>query len=166
MLPALPGFDEFEGGGVVLSILAPAAGLIFLGSVVQGTLISGHRQERLLRIAAAGLVVSVALNLALIPPFSYVGAAIATTATEVVLIGASIREVRVRLALRWPLRRLLPVAGAAAVAAVVLAAGLLVNPFVQLALGVAAYGVALAVSGALRRADVAPFLPALGRSRA
>ncbi len=166
LLPALPGFDEFDGGGVALSILAPAAGLIFLGSVVQGALISGHRQERLLRIAAVGLAVSVALNLALIPPFSYVGAAIATTATEVVLIGASIREVHVRLALRWPLRRLLPVAGAAAVAAVVLAAGLLVNPFAQLALGVAAYGAALAVSGALRRADVAPFLPALGRGGA
>jgi hypothetical protein len=86
--------------------------------------------------------------------------------TEIVLIGASIREVRLRLALRWPLRRLAGVAGAAAVAAAVLAAGLLVNPFVQLAVGALAYGAALAASGALRRADVAPFIPALGRSGA
>jgi O-antigen/teichoic acid export membrane protein len=166
VLPELPGFAEFEGGGVALSILAPAAGLIFLGTVVQGALISGRRQQRLLRIALVGLAVNVGLNLVLIPPFAYVGAAAATTATEVVLLAASLREVRLRLALRWPVARLARLAAAAAAAAAVLAAGLLVDPFLQLGLGTATYVVALGVFGGLHGADVRPFMPARARSGA
>ena len=55
VLPALPGFEAFDGGGVALSILAPAAGLIFLGTVVQRALISGHLQRRLFTLAAVRL---------------------------------------------------------------------------------------------------------------
>jgi O-antigen/teichoic acid export membrane protein len=163
ILPALPGFGAFEGGGVALSILAPAAGLIFLGTVVQGALISGHLQRRLLALAAIGLVLNVALNFVLIPLFSYVGAAAATTATEVLLATLSIREVRRRLDLRWPVQRLWPALAAAAVAGAVLGLGYLVNPFLQLALGLAVYAAVVFALGALRRADIAPFLPGAAR---
>jgi O-antigen/teichoic acid export membrane protein len=159
LLPALPGFAAFEGGGVALSILAPAAGLILVGTIVQGVLISGHRQQRLLTIAGIGLAANIALNLALIPPYSYTGAAIATTATEALLIALSLREVRLRLSLRWPLGRLWPALGAVAVMAAALVPGYALNPFLQLAIGLLAYAVALAASGALRRSDVEPFLP-------
>jgi O-antigen/teichoic acid export membrane protein len=159
VLPALPGFDAFDGGGVALSILAPAAGLILVGTVVQGTLVSGHLQRYLLRLSAIGLGCNVALNVALIPRFSYLGAAAATTVTEAVLVALSIREVRRRLGLRWPAQRLVPAAAAGGASAVVLAAGYLVNPFLQLGAGAVTYAAVTFLAGALRRADVRPFLP-------
>lgn len=149
ILPELPGFGRFDGGGIALSILSPAAGLILVGTVVQGTLISSHLQGRLLRISAAGLAVNLALNLALIPPFSYVGAAIATTLTEVVLIGLSLREIRRNLALGWDGRRLLSLGLATLLTAAVLGVGFLFSPWLQLALGTLCYVGALPLLGVL-----------------
>jgi len=149
ILPELPGFGRFDGGGIALSILSPAAGLILVGTVVQGTLISSHLQGRLLRISAAGLAVNLALNLALIPPFSYVGAAIATTLTEVVLIGLSLREIRRNLALGWDGRRLLSLGLATLLTAAVLGVGFLFSPWLQLALGTLCYLGALPLLGVL-----------------
>ena len=122
VLPALPGFSAYDGGGVALAILSPAAGLILVGTIAQGALTAAHRQQRLLRISAAGLAFNLLLNLLLIPPYSYVGAAIATTATEVLLVALSLREVRLRLSLHWPLARLWPVLGATAAMAAAIAA--------------------------------------------
>jgi O-antigen/teichoic acid export membrane protein len=139
VLPELPGFEEYEGGGVALSIMCPAAALILVGTVVQGALISGHLQNLLLRISAIGLAVNVALNLILIPLFSYVGAAAATTATEAVLIGLSQREVNRRLGVSWDRRRLLRLGIATAIACAVLAPGFLVHPFLHLALASAGF---------------------------
>jgi O-antigen/teichoic acid export membrane protein len=134
-------------------------GLIFIGTVVQGTLIGGHFQRRLFTIAAYGLVCNLALNFALIPPFSYVGAAAATTVTEALLIVLSIREARRRLDVRWPVKRLPAVLGAAAATVVVLAVGYLVNPYLQFAAGLAVYAGSIAALGALTRSDVRAFLP-------
>jgi O-antigen/teichoic acid export membrane protein len=150
VLPELPGFAEYDGGGVALSIMCPAAALILLGTVVQGTLISGHLQGLLLRIAAIGLAVNVALNLILIPLFTYVGAAAATTATEAVLIGLSQREARRRLGLSWDRRRLLGLAAATAVTCAVLAPGFLIDPFLQLGLATVAFAAAVLALGVLR----------------
>jgi O-antigen/teichoic acid export membrane protein len=157
VLPQLPGFGDYDGGGVALSVLSPAAGLILVGTIVQGALIAGHGQRRLLRIAALGLALNVVLNLALIPPYSYVGAAAATTVTEVLLVALSLREVRLRLSLRWPLARLWPVLGSAAAMAVVIALTFTLNPFAQLALATLSFLAALAVTGGLRPADLQPF---------
>ena len=139
VLPDLPGFDRYEGGAVALSIMCPAAGLILLGTVTQGTLISGHLQKRLLRISALGLVVNISLNAVLIPLYSYVGAAIATTATELLLFVLSVREARKGLGLRWGSPRLFRLALAAIITAGIAAPAFLVNPFLQLALATVVY---------------------------
>ena len=161
LLPRLPGFGEFGGAGVALSIMSPAAALILLGTVVQGVLISGHLQGRLLRLAAAGLTVNLALNAVLIPSASYVGAAVATTLTEVVLLALSAREAHLRLGLRHWTPQTARVGRAGLVLAAVLAAGLAVDPWIQLGFGLAAYGGALALLGGLSAEDVGRFLPAL-----
>ena len=161
LLPRLPGFGEFDGAGVALAILAPSAALILLGTVVQGVLISGHLQGRLLRIAAVGLAVNLALNAVLIPTASYVGAAVATTLTEIVLLWLSIREARLRLGLRHWSPRTARVGRAGLALGAALAAGLALDPWIQLCLGVAAYGCALAALGGLSGDDVRRFLPAL-----
>ena len=157
VLPALPGFGAYDGGGVALSILSPAAGLILVGTIAQGVLIAGHRQQRLLRISAAGLALNLVLNLLLIPPYSYVGAAIATTVTEVLLVALSLREVRLRLSLHWPLARLWPVLGATAAMAAAITATYTIDPFAQVAIAVVVFAGALAVTGGLRPRDLQPF---------
>ncbi len=135
LLPRLPGFDEFEGAGVALSILAPAAALILLGTVVQGALISGHLQGLLLRIAAVGLAVNLALNAVLIPTASYVGAAVATTLTELVMLTLSMRAARARLGVAHATASTWRLLVAAIVLAVVLAIGMALDPWLQLGLG-------------------------------
>jgi O-antigen/teichoic acid export membrane protein len=154
LLPALPGFDAYNGAGVALSILAPGAALILLGNLIQGTLIAAHEQRSLVRISAVGLALSTVLNVALILPWSYYGAAAATTATEVVLVGLSLNAVHRKLALDWPAGRFLRllVAGAALAAALALSYGL--NPFVQLGLGLVVFLLAAAAVGGLRRSDL------------
>jgi O-antigen/teichoic acid export membrane protein len=154
LLPALPGFHAYHGAGVALSILAPGAALILLGNLVQGTLIAAHEQRSLVRISAVGLAFSTVINVALILPWSYYGAAAATTATEVVLVGLSLNTVHRRLALAWPARRFLRllVAGAALAAALALSYGL--NPFVQLGVGLVVFLLTAAAVGGLRRSDL------------
>jgi O-antigen/teichoic acid export membrane protein len=154
LLPRLPGFAEFDGAGVALSILAPAAALILLGTVVQGALISGHLQGLLLRIAALGLAVNLALNAVLIPTASYVGAAVATTATELVMLTLSMRAARAKLGVAHATERTWRLLLAGLVLAAALAAGLAWDPWLQLAAGVLAYAVALPLTGVLRLGDV------------
>ena len=157
VLPELPGFGAYGGGGVALSILAPGAALILLGNVVQGALIAGHEQRRLVWISGSGLVVNTVLTVGLILRWSYYGAAAATTATEVLLIGLSLWEAHRRLGLTLPARRFGRTAVAGAVLAGVLAVTYELNPFVQLGLGVAAFLTAAVAVRALRREDLRGF---------
>ena len=154
VLPALPGLEAFEGGGTALAIMSPAAGLILVATIVQATLLAARLERVVLRISLAGLAVNVGLIAVLIPPFSYVGAAVATTLTEVVLIVLSMLAVRRRLSLAWPSDRLPALLATAAVLGAVLVPGYLLQPFVQLAIGVVAFGVAALATGALRLGEV------------
>lgn len=162
VLPELPGFAAYDGAGVALALLAPAVGLIFIGTIAQGVLVSGHEQRRLFVISAYGVVLNVVLLVMLVPPYSYIGAAVATLATEVLLVGLSLRDVQRRLGLRWPLERAARALAAAAVFAAVVALGYLVDPRLQLALAVAAFWPLAYAVGAISRADVLAFRPARG----
>lgn len=158
-VPELPGFAEFEGAGRALAILAPAAALMFLGSITSNVIINAHLQRDFLRIAALGLLSVVVLNAALIPGFSYIGAAVATTATEVLVVGCSLSVLHRRLGITWDVRRLNRVVLASAVLAAALVPGYFLHPFLQLALGALAYGIALLPTGAFRWSDLAGMLP-------
>jgi O-antigen/teichoic acid export membrane protein len=154
LLPELPGFGGFEGAGVALAIMAPGAAVILVGTVVQGALVSAHLQGLLLRVSLAGLAFNLAAIAVLIPWFSYVGAAVATTATELLTVGLSVILAHRRLGLKPPYarcRRLLPAAGLAAGAAL-LAAPL--GVVLQLALALIAYVLGLLLARAVRREDL------------
>ena len=153
-LPALHAFRHYHGGGVVLAVLCPAAGLILLGSVASAVMFASHEQRLLLGIALAVLGVNAVLDVTLIPTFSYVGAAAATTAGEAVSVVALAVAVRRRLGVGWPLDRLAQTATAGAALAAVLALGYLLPPLVQLALGLVTAPVAVVASGALRGSDL------------
>lgn len=161
-LPAIPGFAEFGRGGVALSILAPAAALILLATVVQGVLIAGHRQSRLLIVAATGAATNVVLNLVLIPRFGLYAAAGTTLATEAIVLVLSTLQVR-PLGVHLPLRSLARASRAACVLLVVLAATFWLPPLVQVVVGAAAYAVALLPTGSLRWSDLGGLLGAEDR---
>jgi O-antigen/teichoic acid export membrane protein len=153
VLPALPGFSAYGRGGVALSILAPAAALILFATVVQGVLIAGHRQARLLGIAAAGAAANVVLNVALIPSFGLYASAGATLATEAAVLALSTWAAR-RLGVRWPSAGLVRAGRATLVLALVLSLTYWLPALVQVAIAVVAYGLALLPTGSLRWSDL------------
>ncbi|HZU72754.1 MAG TPA: oligosaccharide flippase family protein [Acidimicrobiales bacterium] len=145
-LPALPGLGRYHGAGVALAVLAPGAGLILLNTMISAALIHAHLQRRLLAVSAMVLVLNVGLDAALIPPFSYVGAAVATVVSEVAVVVASLGLLVRGLGVRLAVPGLGRIALVGVVLAVCLGAGYLVHPFVQLAMGAVAFGVgALAI---------------------
>lgn len=162
VFPALPGFAEFGGAGVALAILAPAAPCIFFGTALSSVLVSGHEQGRLLAVSFIGLVLNVALNLALIPPFSFVGAATATTVTEIAVVAGLVHMIRRHLGVVWPWLRIIRAARASLVMVVVLLVTYPLPAFAQLAVGLAAYAVALLPSGSLRWDDLGGLMGASG----
>jgi O-antigen/teichoic acid export membrane protein len=68
-----------------LAILALSVVFLFLNNAFIYTLTAINRQADFTRLALATLVVNVALNLALIPPFGYLGASWAAVLTELAL---------------------------------------------------------------------------------
>ena len=68
-----------------LRILALALGVAFINNTFIGALNAADRQASFSWAAAWSVVANLALNLALIPPFSYVGASWATVGTEISL---------------------------------------------------------------------------------
>ena len=76
------GFDQSIPA---LQILAPSIALLFVNNAFIYTLTAINRQADFTRLALATLVVNAVLNVALIPPFGYLGAAVASTLTELAL---------------------------------------------------------------------------------
>jgi O-antigen/teichoic acid export membrane protein len=119
-------------------------------SVAQAALIARGRQDQVLRSVAWAAVVNIALNFALIPPYGMIGAAAATLITETVRTILSLVYVA-RLGLPLPPARRFWKAGLAAAA--MAGALVVVRPdslWVALTLGALTYGLALAVTGAVR----------------
>ncbi len=162
VFPAVPGFGEFDGAGVALAVLAPAAPCIFFGTALSAVLVSGHQQRRLLTVSFIGLLVNVALNVALIPAFSYIGAAVATTVTEVAVVVGLVHMIRRHLGVTWPWSRVVRAGRASLAMAAVLALGYWVPPFVQLGVGLLAYALLLLPTGSLRWDDLGGLMGASG----
>jgi O-antigen/teichoic acid export membrane protein len=76
------GFDQSIPA---LRILAPSIALLFVNNAFIYTLTATNRQLDFTRLSLATLLVNVVFNLALIPPYGYLGAAAASTVTEVAL---------------------------------------------------------------------------------
>jgi O-antigen/teichoic acid export membrane protein len=111
-LAAPTGFDPAIPA---LQILAPSVVLLFVNNAFIYTLTAMNRQLDFTRLCVATLVVNLGLNLALIPPFGYLGAAVASTLTELVLLVGGWWLVRSQgLSLRL-IRSIVRVIGSAAV---------------------------------------------------
>lgn len=84
LTPLLLGSD-FGRSEAPLRILALAIGVAFVNNAFIGALNASDRQSSFSWAAGWSVIANLALNLALIPPFSYVGASWATVGTEVAL---------------------------------------------------------------------------------
>jgi O-antigen/teichoic acid export membrane protein len=117
---------RFGGAIAVLQILLIAMAFGVLGQAASAALLGMERQGWLLKTGAAAAVVSIALNLLLIPPYGAVGAAVANTLTQAGWALAAFLPLRARV---LPSSRLaiLQAAGAAAVVAALLAVTLLLQ---------------------------------------
>jgi O-antigen/teichoic acid export membrane protein len=82
----LIGGEEFLESVLVLQILLFALAGMFFGHFFNTLLIVANKQKLLLYLLAACAVVNIALNILLIPTYSYVGAAIASTVTETLIV--------------------------------------------------------------------------------
>ena len=156
--------SDLEGAAGPLRLLAPT--VVLLGIVTLGSsLLVGRREPAVLvRLAVTAVVLNVALNLALIPPFDDDGAAGAMLITAVVFAGLVLREAVITVGgVRWSAMGLGALAGGAAMAAVMLP----LADWLALALpaGVLVYGLVLyAVERGTNPRDV-EFLAGMVRRR-
>ena len=112
------GLDDFEPSVVTLQILALSP-IFYAISNQAATLALARTNARPMVIAfGAALVLNVAVNLVLIPIWSYKAAAAVTTGTELVLaLWCTIATRGLVTGLPWPRLLMAPVAGALAMAA-------------------------------------------------
>ncbi|MDR3664324.1 MAG: flippase [Mycobacterium sp.] len=98
--------ERFRACGNAVRMLLVGAAFAALSQVILVALISAGRQRAYPWVALGGLALNVALNVVLIPRFSYNGSAGATVITQVVMFAA----MWILVARTVPIDRLLPVA--------------------------------------------------------
>lgn len=98
--------NYYERADDVVPIVA--AGIVFqlIAQIALTGLIVGRRTGRLFRASGAALAANIAANLALIPPFGIIGAAIATGIGAAVFLGATLVWARPYATLHFPVRTL------------------------------------------------------------
>ena len=79
--------QQFYPSIIALQILAWNILLLFICMPVDFMLVSMNKQNQMIIVAGGCALINIILNLILIPYFSYIGAGIATIATETVLFG-------------------------------------------------------------------------------
>jgi O-antigen/teichoic acid export membrane protein len=141
-----------------MRVLVFASVFIFTNVLFSSLLILYDQKRPLLLLVAGALVLNVTLNLILIPPYSYVGAAVATVITEgcvgVAITFAALRSAGLSLHLAPLPRIVIASAGMSLVLWLTLPL-----PFgVTLVAGLAAYAVLSYLLGVVTRADLALLL--------
>jgi O-antigen/teichoic acid export membrane protein len=142
---ALVGGKEYlPDSAIALSILICYLPLSYCNGLTQYVLIAAGKQRMLTGAFAAALVFNVLANLIMIPRFSYVGAAVVTVVSEVVLLvpfrvaAASVTRGVSLAAEAWT-----PIVATLLMCPVVWWLRDAVNPFVAIPAGVVVYGLAL-----------------------
>jgi len=117
---------DFTASALPLRILTPAFIFLFLTTIYAGAAIALREQKRLIGGYCLVVMVDIVLNIILVPRFSYVGAAVTTVTSEVVLMVYSFFLLTKLLPIRL---RSLPLGLMTIFAVAVSAAGLLVHQF-------------------------------------
>lgn len=155
--------DEFEAAVTPLRILVFASIFFFTNALFSSLLVIYELERQMVVLAASVVVGNVALNLVLIPQFSYTGAAVATVITEacggIAMMIWAMRSVGATVDLS-PLPRIL---GATAGMVAVLWATLALPLLVTVAAGAVVYAVLAYLLGVVSRSDLALLAPRTAR---
>ncbi|MBV6521949.1 MAG: hypothetical protein MNPFHGCM_02093 [Gemmatimonadaceae bacterium] len=141
---------QYASSAIALQILLVSVPLSALRELAIASLIAHHRERDLLRVNAISAVVNIGLNLALIPPFGLVGAAIATPVAEVVRLLLAALAAQTDLQGAVPVRRLGRCGVAAAGMWLVIELTGVGSLAATIALGAVTYGLLLILLGAIR----------------
>ena len=141
--------DAFAGGAPALRWLGAAIALTIASGVVGPLLIAAGQERATLRISLVAAVFNVAANLLLIPWLDAEGAAIATLATEAVVLAPALWLLAVRGGVVYDVRQLarVGVAGAGGLAVALVLDGVVLSACA----GVAVYLLLGLLTGALSR---------------
>jgi O-antigen/teichoic acid export membrane protein len=155
--------DEFSDSVTPLRILLLSSIFFFTNALFSSLLVIYDLERQMAMLAAFVVVGNIALNLVLIPPFSYTGAAVATVVTEVcggvAMVIWATRAVGARVDLS-PLPRIL---GATAGMVVALWAALALPLLVTVLSGAVVYAVLAYLLGVVSRSDLALLVPRAAR---
>jgi O-antigen/teichoic acid export membrane protein len=93
---------DFEPAATTLRLLLLGLPFVYVTWILHAVAIAADRPRALIVVTALGTALNVGLNLALIPRYSYNGAAIATVISEIVAMGGLLYALRTALRPRWP----------------------------------------------------------------
>lgn len=146
--------ESYSDSVLPLRIIIWAMVLIFINCVCPVGLNATNRQKLSVYVTATGIIVNIALNLFLIPPFGAVGTSVATVVTEMVTTAVFITLFSRNIGRL----QLLPASYKPAIAGSIMAGCLLLLGFLPLWLlipsGAAIYLLSLVALGALGRSDL------------
>ncbi|MBN1586567.1 MAG: polysaccharide biosynthesis C-terminal domain-containing protein, partial [Candidatus Omnitrophica bacterium] len=91
--------EGFEASAWVLQLLAWAGLLVAFGNLNGSVLYAAGRQKVMAVVCGLGLILNIGLNIWLIPPYTYMGAAFATLVTELLVWLSLMGYLRYRLGL-------------------------------------------------------------------
>ncbi len=150
--------SEYAPGAAALAILIWSIPIALLRDLPITALLSGGREDVILRLTGQAAGINLVLNFALVPTLGIAGAAIATVVTEGARMWLAVRAAG-RLSFHGPsvTRYLRPVAAAAAMAIALWVLGPRSAP-ISVAVGGIAYLLALWVAGGIRWRDGGPSL--------
>ena len=82
--------DEYGASGLVLSILIWTVSLLFITGPGNELLNASHKEVTVTKIYAIAAAFNIILNLVLIPKYSYIGAAVSTVLSDVLIVSIQI----------------------------------------------------------------------------
>jgi O-antigen/teichoic acid export membrane protein len=145
--------ESYKPGAAVLQILIWALALMFVNALQGAHLVARNLKKQLMYFTLGGAVVNIALNLILIPSYSFTGAAVGSVASEIVTgVGSFIvlrKSLPLKVFINWILR-LLP---GIVLMIIVLAVTPGFNVIVRIILGATAIVGSLFLFGGLNKND-------------
>jgi O-antigen/teichoic acid export membrane protein/acetyltransferase-like isoleucine patch superfamily enzyme len=155
--------DFYQHTVPALQALAPGLVFLYLNSALTSVFMSTKRERRITLIAALALVFNVTLNLVLIPRMLQVGAAAATSLTELLLLCLGLASLPPRLLPLGSLRTAFKVALASGTMALVLVVCSRWSLLALVPLAAVVYGLIVALLGAIPRHDLLELVEAIRR---
>jgi O-antigen/teichoic acid export membrane protein len=150
---------EFGPAAAAFPLVLLAGGFGAVGSVTAAIQSGMERQDLVLRVAVAATAVNLALDVALIPRWGLVGAAVANAAAQIGAVVAGIALTAPLVGARFPVRDCLRVLAAAGITggvayAIALGVGDGAGLVAAIAAGAAVYPLALLATGGIRAQDL------------